>query len=56
MTNSSMSCIADKGGALANQDPIKAINVLIKQQNPFIQYATQPDDVYLEQIKFNPKH
>lgn len=50
------SYLASNGGASANEDPIKKIEILIKHQKPDIITATQPSPYYKAQIRFNPKH
>ena len=50
------SYLATNGGASANEDPIKKIEILIKHQKPDIITATQPSPYYKAQIRFHPKH
>lgn len=52
----SQTYIAINGGAQANNDPIKNIDSLIKQQKPCITNVMQPSEYYIQEARVNPKH
>jgi len=51
-----MTYLATKGGAQANHDPLKHIDKLIKHHKPDLQEACEPNKVYKNQARVNPKH